>query len=355
MGTTTHNGSDPSPAGAALQDAVIPPSVVTGVLDIAEQRGVRTDVWLSGTGLTRSQLDLPATRLSFRQAISILRQALRAMPPGPIGMQVGSRDVLVSWGILGFAVRSCRSTREAVQLGLGLHQAAGTLLNYEIRFGREEFELRIIERNPDPELLPFLCEEACAATVTLMRSVHGANLAPTRIEFAYPAPAYADVYRKFFRCPLRFDAVATRLCFESGLLDRPIPTANPAQLAVAVSAARQLADPGDRRPDMVAAVEGVIRERLPQPVTATMVAERLMISERTLHRRMADAGLRFGEIRDRVRLERAAALLRESTLPIGAVARQVGYSDSREFRRAYLRWTGRTPSAERGMRGESGQ
>lgn len=33
------------------------------------------------------------------------------------------------------------------------------------------------------------------------------------------------------------------------LLDRPTPTANPAQLAIAVEAARQLADPERHRPD----------------------------------------------------------------------------------------------------------
>jgi AraC-like DNA-binding protein len=330
-----------------LEDAVVPPSVVVGILELAEQRGAKTETWVSGTGLTRGQLELPETRLSFRQATLILRRALRALPPGPVGIRVGSRDLLVSWGILGFAVRSCRSLREAGAIGLQLHQAAGTLLNYELEYGSDEFELRLRERTPDSELLPFLCEETYSAIVSLLRTVFGAHITPKLIEFAYPPPAYADVYDRFFRCPIRFSAHTTRMRLDTNLLDLPIPTANPAQLTVAVEAARQLANPEDRRPDTVAAVEAVLRENFRAPVTMAFVAERLTISERTLHRRLADAGEKFGHIRDRVRLQRATVLLRESNISISAVAHEVGFSDSREFRRAYLRWTGRTPSAER--------
>ena len=114
-----------------------------------------------------------------------------------------------------------------------------------------------------------------------------------------------------------------------------------------VEAARQLADPEDCRPDTVAAVEGVVRDLVGHPVTMALVADRLAISERTLHRRLAEAGEKFSAIRTRVRLQRATALLRESTLPLKTVAAECGFSDSREFRRAYQRWTGRSPSAER--------
>ncbi|WP_176234714.1 AraC family transcriptional regulator [Mycobacterium simiae] len=330
-----------------LHDARIPPSVVVGVLEIAERRGVTTAPLMAGTGVARGQLELPETRLSFRQAATILRRALRALPQGPIGMHVGSRDVLLSWGVLGFAIRSCRSGRDAVTIGSQLHQAAGTLLDHGIEYRTDEFALQLRERCPDPELLAFLCEEAAAGILTLMRAVFGTKLTPTRIEFAYAPPPYADVYRQFFRCPLRFDASNTCLTFSSELLDRPISTSNPAQLTMAVQAARQLADSTDAPADTVAAVEGVLREYLPTAATMAQVAERLVMSERTLHRHLAAAGQKFGEIRDRVRQQRATALLRESNLSVAGIAARVGFSDSREFRRAYLRWTGRTPSADR--------
>ena len=76
-------------------------------------------------------------------------------------------------------------------------------------------------------------------------------------------------------------------------------------------------------------------------------AESLYLTERTLRRQLAAAGESFAAIRDRVREKRATLLLAESTLSVGAIAAEVGFSEPREFRRAYRRWTGRPPSATR--------
>lgn len=330
-----------------LQDAVIPPVAIVGLLEVAEKWRLNTDSWFAGTAVSPGHLQLPETRLSYRQIATILKRALRSFPPGPVGIHVGSRDVLTNWGLLGFAMLASPTVADAVVVAMSWHQASGSIMDYEVEYGRDEFAIRLGERSPDPELRAFLCEEGCSAIVTLLRSAFGADAVPVRLEFAYERPAYADAYYRFFRCPVYFNAEVSRVYLDAELLDRPLPSPNPAQLELAVEAVKHLAPPLEHRPDIIAAVEGVLREHLRRPVTMGLVADRLAISERTLHRRLAQAGVRFGDIRDRVRLQRATTLLRDSTLPIGSIAGEVGFSDSREFRRAYLRWTGTTPSAQR--------
>ena len=48
-----------------------------------------------------------------------------------------------------------------------------------------------------------------------------------------------------------------------------------------------------------------------------------------------------------MRMQRARALLAATDLPVGAVARQVGYADAHSFRRAFLRHFGRAPGQAR--------
>ena len=76
------------------------------------------------------------------------------------------------------------------------------------------------------------------------------------------------------------------------------------------------------------------------------VARRIGASERALQRAFAEHGeLSFSaELRAR-RLEVAARLLRGTDLPVGAIARRVGYSDHAPFTKAFSHRYGMSPRA----------
>lgn len=74
------------------------------------------------------------------------------------------------------------------------------------------------------------------------------------------------------------------------------------------------------------------------------IARRLGFSRRTLQRRLDDAGTRYADIQHRVMARRAKTLLAAEILSIGRIAFELGYSDASHFTRAFLEWTGMTPS-----------
>ncbi|WP_245930775.1 AraC family transcriptional regulator [Methylobacterium radiodurans] len=74
------------------------------------------------------------------------------------------------------------------------------------------------------------------------------------------------------------------------------------------------------------------------------VARRLGLSRRTLQRRLEEAGTCYADIHRRVMLRRASERLAETTLGIGRIAAELGYGDAAHFTRAFLGWTGATPS-----------
>jgi AraC-like DNA-binding protein len=331
-----------------LSQAIIPPTVLAGVVEIGQREGLPIVSWFSGTGLDPAQIVASGTaKVSFRQATTVLRRAVRAMPGRPLGMQVGGRDILVSFGMLGVAMRSCGTVGDAFALGLELHQAAGSLMDLETETFGQEIALRLHERRPDQELVAFLCEETLCSTLILARSVLGADSSPTYVELSYAAPPYAEEYRRFFRCRVRFGADANRLVFPAGLLRQTLPTSYEPTRAVAVDACRRLLDLDGARPDVAVAIEALLNRNLRHPLTMAEAAHQLHVTERTLRRQLTAAGERYSTIRDRVRERRATFLLRESTLPTETIAHEIGFSDAREFRRAYIRWTGHPPSTTR--------
>ena len=68
------------------------------------------------------------------------------------------------------------------------------------------------------------------------------------------------------------------------------------------------------------------------------------MSVRTAQRVAAEHGMTLQDLIDKVREQRAVELLQDSRNNIGSIAFLLGYSDERAFRRAFQRWTGRTPS-----------
>lgn len=333
----------------SLIRANIPSTVVSGLVEIGGRAGHPVASWLDGIGLDPDDLSSSsAAQLSYRQAVTIVRRAVRAMPEQSIGMQVGCREALVSFGIVGLAMRACATGSEALQVALELHPASGSLVDAIAESVDDHVVVSIYERAPDPELRTFLIEEALCSAVVFLRSVLGADQSPSAVELNYPAPAYASEYRRFFRCPVRFEAGASRVHLPVGLLERRLPTRDDAIRAVAIDTCRRLiAGSTTTRPAVTVSVETILNRSLRRPLTMAEVADHLHVTERTLRRQLDAAGESFTLIRDRVRNHRATFLLCETTVTIDAVAREVGYSDGREFRRAYLRWTGRTPSAFR--------
>ena len=78
------------------------------------------------------------------------------------------------------------------------------------------------------------------------------------------------------------------------------------------------------------------------------MAELEHVSARTLMRRLQDEGTSYQQLLDTVREELACWLLLRTTLPVEAIAGQLGYEDPSNFARTFRRWTGQTPSSFRG-------
>ncbi len=84
-----------------------------------------------------------------------------------------------------------------------------------------------------------------------------------------------------------------------------------------------------------------------------MIAEVIGMSQRTLQRRLAHAGLNFSAVIDRARFTVASDLLRNTECTSVEVARATGYEDPSHFARAFRRTAGCSPRQFRSRSGAS--
>jgi AraC-like DNA-binding protein len=147
---------------------------------------------------------------------------------------------------------------------------------------------------------------------------------------------------------IEFDISSTRsaLIIPADVLAHAMPAADAATAEACAQQCENLLQTRRRRRGLGARVRArLVRDPGRLPSMAAIAAE-LCVTERTLHRRLAAEHTSYRALVDEVRVALAAALL-ESGLSVEETARQLGYSESAAFSRAFTRWTGTTPSKHR--------
>jgi AraC-like DNA-binding protein len=185
--------------------------------------------------------------------------------------------------------------------------------------------------------------------VRCIRAELDGEFTPARVTFAHPAPRDIGAHRAYFGPGLAFGARRSELVVAADTLDLPIRTAHPGLVGVLAGFVAGLRTDTVPEPYQVR-VRRWLAGRLAEaaPATAAEAARALLLSERTLHRRLAAEGTTFRAEYATVRRELAVELVRTGEQPIKVIATLVGFADQRAFQRAYLRWTGTTPGRDRG-------
>lgn len=332
-----------------LSAAVLPTNILCSLVQLAQERNIDPAAWFAGYALGPGDVSDPSARVSYRQAIAIVRCALRDLPDPDLGLLLGRRQDIGNFGLLGLAMKTARSFLDAIGIGIAHQRATGALLDLHVE-SLPSGELALFARAPlhDAAVLPFLCEEMFSSVLAVARELAGPALRPLRLELAYAEPAHRHEYQELFGCELRFGSTHNCLVVDAQVLEQPFPNYNPVTSRQALAALqRELQAAPAARSETIAAVERQLRLRLNENPRLLDVAVSLCRSERTLRRQLAGEGESFTTIHDRVRCERALELLRDRRLTVAQVGTQVGFGDVREFRRAFKRWTGRTPMESR--------
>lgn len=184
-------------------------------------------------------------------------------------------------------------------------------------------------------LLQSLADEASALPLQAIR---------TRNPAGHPGASHLG----FWGVPIRYHSPTYGLDYGRGLDDIAVDPArwraltartlygDVAQMIDGMALPRTAAAP------IVARVEREIAAGSDQDAVAAALA----MSTASLRRRLAEAGLRFRDVRAGVLARRASDRL-TSGRPIADIAEELGFADGRSFARAFRQWTGTSPAAYR--------
>jgi AraC-like DNA-binding protein len=339
-----------TPVGLDLPAGHIFPLTPRSLVVTLSALNIDTAHLTDGLGFTTDDLADPNCRLSAKQSLEMIRRSLRAAPGLALGLETGSRETFTAMGQIGYALITSSTVGEAIALGLSLQRDAGSFIGYEVISHGEEMAIVAANQGYEPDLYRFFVEESFASFLQVARNLVGDKFRVKRVEISYSDPTYSAAYRKMFGCEVAFKQARDAFVFSSAWATESLKTADRPSHVQALRAINALKDDLERRVELVEAAGHLMKQNLQQIENAPEIARKLGISERTLRRRLAEKGLTFQALQDSVRKEQALLFLNTSDLSIEAVGRLVGYDDVHNFRRAFKRWTGTTPTDVRGKK-----
>jgi len=325
-------------------EANVPPHVIRQVLQLVASRGHSASRLCKGLGFTPENLCDASFRISYRQTSQLVRRAMQRWGDPAIGIAAGARQTVVCFGLPGLGMLTCATLGDALQYLIKYQRAAGAFTLNEFSADEQHFTIEIATRFHDPELEPFFVEESLVSGIAVARALVGSHFRPARLELRYPRPSYASAYNEFFRCPVVFNAPLNRLICDMSWFQCPLPTYDPYMRESLQAQIDQLLAVGMPRDDLVESIMNALRAAVDEMPGLAQIGAALNLSERTLRRRLSDLGTSYQRLVDQVRYECALDLLRRSEMPLVEIALATGFTDARNFRRAFKRWSGMLPN-----------
>lgn len=319
---------------------------IADVFNYALYRGVSEHRLSAETGLVRTDLINPETRLPGELFHSIWNLIAEACPGQAVGIQNARRAPLSSLGSLPQPMKYAENLRSALKTLV----CYGSLLSDQLCLELVEFDSEAFLQlyHPLDVLDGGIAAESCMGLI--WRSVQqaiGKEDSLVRVELAQRPHGLPRFYEAFFGVPVYFQRPYNALVFRQAALDTPTKQRDDDLFRYLQGNLDLLRDRwglSDNTSPLADIHHTITHKAEFYQYSAEEIARDMNMSLRSLQRLMNQHGFTVRQLLENVRREKACQLLSNPTLNIEVIATQLGYSDDRAFRRAFKRWTGQTPA-----------
>lgn len=320
-----------------------------GFADLVNQCGGEPGALLHELEISPALLEQPDASLEHAQVVRLFERAAERLEVSDFGLQLAQiqdTDALGPVAVIALNAASVGEALDAIHRHMAyISTSAEAVIDPDARPGQAAlfYSLNLPIDIPHRQK----SELSYAIALRLLRL-----LAPEQdssdweVQFQHEQGLPLDEYRQRLGCRVRFGQKAEGLYFPRALLNQTINTADP---VLAGESERYVSHIVRRFPlDLAMQVRTLLEQQLVSgKCTLPRIAQQLMMSPRTLQRRLKQQGSSFDEIADTLRRERAEDLLRNSNKPLESVWGLIGYTEASTFNRACRRWFGQTPLAFR--------
>ncbi len=297
-------------------------------------------------GVDLSEGNIAGRYISTRQVLGLVEQSIEHIRMPYLGLFVGNIMTVSHHGYAGLLSISQPTLKECSQTTARLCRELFPALDMSVHEGGGLVWLAIDENVSLSPYTHYFMELNSISFYNIVCDLVGRvpELEPVAVEFSYPEPEWGHIYRRYFRCPVRFSRAQTRIIRKAGSADFALPLAN---RLLAMTAEKTLFQRIPTRAMQFLPLR--LRQFLVRSYGALPSLERaaseLGMSSRTFRRRLAEDGTTYQRELDVIRERFARGYFARGGQSVAELSELLGFSTAQAFSRAFKRWTGETPSA----------
>lgn len=295
---------------------------------------------------------LPGLQVSSRQSsswieVGVARQlwhnAYDHCRDTSIGFKVGQRLSIRAFNVLAPVLSHSPTMAEAIANALRYQQ----LLSQSGTFRHTLCDGQIIARyHPAQSHTPLhfsQVDSVLAAFVKAMRMLLNEDIPLHQVRIIGPEREDIGLYQAFYGCPVQQESPYAELVFSADLLNQPITSADPGLYRVNQALAEDRLSRLLDVEQLHATVAEAIANQHYARADIVGVSQELLLSVRTLQRKLSQSGSSFRQIQEQVVLKEASRLLAETETSIHEITPLMGYTEASSFSRAIKSLTGQSP------------
>jgi AraC-like DNA-binding protein len=318
-----------------------------GVADLLRAQGLDVPGLFREAGLDIRVLEQARARVPVEQVDRLWMLAQQRSGQPFVALSRATADNPTSFDMLAYAMMSCQNLAQAVARLVQYCAIVSDAVDLRVLDVAEGCRIEVTPMEPPNPGRAARLDYTIVTFLAFCRWVTCRDIMPLGVELSYPAPADLKLHQLAFSCTPRFNAPRHALLLRKADLQLPLPTANAAlsQLhdRVVQEYVRELHPTGIERQVATSLLRGMASAR----VMRRHVASDLCMSDRTLQRRLAEAGTSFQNELDTLRRQLTENYLRDPQLPLASIAALLGFAEESTFYRACQRWFQLSPKQAR--------
>ncbi len=324
------------------------------VLRELERREIDPSPLFARTAVSQHEL-LRGGDIVMEDFLHILHTGERLLRDEELGFMLGRQMQVLAMGPVGVAIASAPDLRAGVQVLESYTRLHATYVDIVARSTVQGMTVALLYRHDTGYLERFHTQAAVMLLQQYMEMLIGGPIAASRIHLAMPEPENKAAYEDALHGSIRFGAAANEVDIPYRWLDLASPYFHPelwrqAQLSLARDL-RETKETEDR--PYTQHIVGLLRTSKPPLPDLSDVAIGLNVSQRTLNRRLQGESTSFRQLKSLALARLAKQYLLQTEYSVEAIAEELGYGDTANFRRAFRKSAGCSPAEYRRGRGST--